>query len=314
MHTRREFMNLSLGLGAATLLPDWLSAHPLSPQAGELSLSVFSKHLQFLDYTAMAETAAAIGFDGVDLTVRPGGHVEPEKAVDDLPRAVEAIHKAGLKAEMMASDVNQVRDEVNQRVLTTAAEQGIRFYRLQYFRFAPEQEIPLALAEMNAQLRELATFNAKLGLAGAYQNHAGNRVGAAIWDIWHLLEGLEPQFLGCQYDVRHAVVEGGLSWEQGLRLIRPKINSLVLKDFIWEKSNGKWGVKNVPLGEGMVDFKRYFQLLKSLQIDVPVSMHFEYELAGANHGAKNLSKTDQKMVIEAMKRDLKKARALWAEA
>ena len=53
---------------------------------------------------------------------------------------------------------------------------------------------------------------------------------------------IDPQYLGCQYDIRHAVVEGGYSWENGLRLIQPQINSLVLKDFVWKQVEGKWKV------------------------------------------------------------------------
>ena len=56
-----------------------------------LNISVFSKHLQFLDYQDMANMAAQIGFDGVDLTVRPKGHVLPERVNQDLPKAIDAI-------------------------------------------------------------------------------------------------------------------------------------------------------------------------------------------------------------------------------
>ncbi|MDZ7723632.1 MAG: hypothetical protein U5R06_12725 [candidate division KSB1 bacterium] len=51
----------------------------------------------------MARTIAEIGFDGVDLTVRPGGHVLPENVTQDLPRAVKAIEKTGLKVPMMTT-------------------------------------------------------------------------------------------------------------------------------------------------------------------------------------------------------------------
>ena len=44
-----------------------------------LKIHIFSKHLQFLIYKDMAEAAAEMGFDGIDLTVRPNGHVLPER-------------------------------------------------------------------------------------------------------------------------------------------------------------------------------------------------------------------------------------------
>lgn len=278
-----------------------------------LSLHVFSKHLQFLNYRDMAEAAAEMGFDGIDLTVRRNGHVLPEKVEEDLPKAVEAIQSAGLLADMIASDVNNGLDPLHRRVLRTAAGLGVKRYRLGYVSFN-EEPIPKRLQELNLQMKQLAKFNQLLGIAGAYQNHAGTRVGAEVWEIWHLLEDLESGVMGCQYDIRHAVVEGGTSWTNGLKLIRPKINCIVLKDFVWKEVDGDWKVVNVPLGEGMVDFPAYFKLLKDYQVSVPVSIHFEYDLGGAEHGARELDAAGRKAVFEAMKRDVQFARSTWKNA
>src|SRR6185437_11041776 len=42
-----------------------------------LKVAAFSKHLQFLEGPELAQTAAGLGFDGIDITVRAGGHIEP---------------------------------------------------------------------------------------------------------------------------------------------------------------------------------------------------------------------------------------------
>src|SRR5690242_16019575 len=68
---------------------------------GKLKICVFSKHFQWTDVTEAAAMAAQIGFDGVDLTVRKGGHVLPENVERDLPKAVETVHKAGLATPMI---------------------------------------------------------------------------------------------------------------------------------------------------------------------------------------------------------------------
>lgn len=278
-----------------------------------LPLHVFSKHLQFLNYTDMAEAAAELGFNGVDLTVRRGGHVSPGRVEEDLPKAVEAIKAVGLLSDMMATNVNNSLEPLHRKVLRTAATEGIKRYRLGYVNFN-EQPIPERLAELNQQMKRLADYNRKLGIAGMYQNHAGTRVGGEIWEIWHLLAGLDPDVMGCQYDIRHAVVEGGTSWRNSLNLIRPKINSIVLKDFIWKKTGNNWKIVNVPLGEGMVDFDAYFKLLKAYRINVPVSMHFEYDLGGAEHGDREVPSTKRTAVFKAMKRDIEFARISWKNA
>lgn len=315
MISRRSFVKQTAFYSAAfALFPSFQTGSEfLQESDNELSLHVFSKHLQFLNYKDMADAAADIGFDGIDLTVRRNGHVLPERVGDDLPKAVEAIQQAGLLAEMMASDVNNALDPLHRRVLRAAADQGIKWYRLGYVNFN-DQPIPERLAELNEQMKHLARFNRMLGITGAYQNHAGTRVGAAIWDIWHLLADLEPDEIGCQYDIRHAVVEGGTSWKNGLKLIRPKINCIVLKDFIWKKVDNSWKLVNVPLGEGMVDFDAYFKMLKAFGLNVPVSIHFEYDLGGAEHGARDISAAQRKAVFEAMKRDVQFARTTWKNA
>lgn len=130
---------------AAGILP--LTMIPLNGLAtpkveDKLNISVFSKHLQFLDYQDMAKMAAQIGFDGVDLTVRPKGHVLPERVTQDLPKAIDAIGSAGFKPYMMTSGVNDAGDDTDQTVLKTAAELGIKFYRMGYFRYTKDGNIP----------------------------------------------------------------------------------------------------------------------------------------------------------------------------
>lgn len=46
-----------------------------------------------------------MGFDWIDLTVRPNGHVLPERVQDDLPRITEAMKSFLLKPNMICSNV-----------------------------------------------------------------------------------------------------------------------------------------------------------------------------------------------------------------
>lgn len=49
-------------------------------------------------------------FGGIDYTVRSGGDVNPEKVKEELPRAVEAAHAAGLKVEMISTNIVRAND------------------------------------------------------------------------------------------------------------------------------------------------------------------------------------------------------------
>lgn len=249
---------------------------------------VFTKCLQFLSYDKMAEVLVEHGFDGADLTVRPGGQVLPENVETDLPKAVKALLNAGIDSKMITTSVNNPEDKFTRPILKTMAEQGIRFYRMGYLDYDNSKSIPENLEAHKITFENLEKLNREFGIHGGYQNHSGRRVGGPVWDLYELLKDRDPEFIGVQYDVRHATVEGGVSWPLGMKLLAPWIRTTDIKDFIWEKNeNGGWRIKNVPLGEGMVDFKSYFELYKSLEIEGPVSVHYEYDLGGAEHGSRN---------------------------
>tara|TARA_R110002074_G_scaffold7401_1_gene31816 strand:- start:50122 stop:51087 length:966 start_codon:yes stop_codon:yes gene_type:complete len=313
--SRRNFVKLSsTGLMA---MPVFGIENPfqleLSNTNDDIEVYLFSKHLQFLDYNEMSSVASKLGFDGLDLTVRPKGHVLPERVDADLPKAVTAMKKHGLKAKLMTTNVLDVENIEHKTVLETASKLGLTHYRSGWLTYPEEQSIAASQELYGAQFKKLEELNTKLNLIGCYQNHAGKHVGAPIWDLIPILEATNNTNFGCQYDIRHAVVEGGTSWELGLQVIQPYIKSIVIKDFKWGEVNGEWKPINTPLGDGMIDFKRYFSLLKKYKINVPISLHLEYDLGGAEHGANEISIAKED-VYRQMKSDLDFLKETWRNA
>ncbi|MGD1890621.1 MAG: sugar phosphate isomerase/epimerase family protein [Cyclobacteriaceae bacterium] len=318
-YDRRSFLNtMALAGGALSsglISPTESKAKSAMnlPEEDSMTIHVFSKHLQFLDYPEMAEVSAEVGFDGVDLAVRPRGHVLPENVKTDLPRAVKAIKDAGLTAKLMTTAIINAQESVNETVLKAASEQGIQYYRTNWLRYQDGDDVVTVIPEFQKKLAALAKLNEKYGMYGGYQNHAGVRyVGAPIWDIAYMLREIDHPNLGSQYDIRHATVEGGLAWPLGLQYIHPHINTLVIKDFRWEKIDGKWKVYNTPLGEGMVDFPAFFQKVKELQIQAPISLHFEYEMPEEDDSLSEAEKVKQ--TITVMQKDVNALRGYISDA
>lgn len=301
--SRRKFI-AGLAAAGASVPMFGMAKSASKEQVDKMKVCVFSKHLQWLDYQGMAATAAEIGFDGIALTVRPKGHVLPERVEDDLPKAVEAVNRAGLKVYMITTAIRDPNDVHTEKILKTASQLGIKYYRLGYLKYDDSLGIEKSLEAHKATLSELAKMNKQYKIHGAYQNHAGTRVGGPVWDIWYLIKDLDPKWIGCQYDIKHATHEGGRSWPLGLKLLNKYIKITAIKDFKWVKEDGKWQGQNVPLSEGMVDFIAYFKLVKQLDISGPISMHFEYPLGGADKGRSELS-IDNNKVLSAMRKDLK---------
>jgi len=278
------------------------------PAADKPAICIFSKHLQFLDYEAAAETAVEIGFDGVDLAVRPRGHVLPQHVERDLPKAVEAMKKAGLTVPMMTTAITSVDSPHTQGILETAAGLGIGYYRMGYYRYDKNRPMQAVMDEFQRQGTALAALNEKLNITACYQNHAGARyVGAPIWDLGMMLRQIDSAYLGCQYDIRHATVEGGQAWPLGLEYIYPYIHNIVVKDFHWAQDEaGKWYVKNVPVGAGMVDFAQFLSLLKAKGFEGPISLHVEYKFHEQDEPVASM----RQKAVETMKRDVQALRTL----
>lgn len=312
--SRRNFLKNTAITGA--FLPfvhgNLLATDPI-PSQERLKVYIFSKHLQFLDYNELAQAAVDMGFDGVDLSVRPKGHVLPERVEEDLPKAVEAFRKAGFAPLLMTTAVEDAHDKKDKTVLDTASKLGFKYYRMNWYAYPQDGSMPEALERLGQKVKELGALNKELGLTGYYQNHAGTLVGASVWEIAELLKHVDTRYMGVQYDIRHAMVEGFASWPNGLRRVQSQIRSLTIKDFKWQQQNGVWTVQDTPMGEGLIDFNNYFKLLKKYKINVPVSLHIEYPLGGVEHGNTKIT-IDKQEVFKAMKKDLQKVHELWQQA
>lgn len=268
-----------------------------------MKICVFSKQLQWLNYTDMASHVAEMGFDGIDLTVRNNGHVLPERVAEDLPKAAEAAKKAGIEISMISTDIRDVNETYTGKILTTAASLGIRRYRVAGLNYSKDLDIMANLDLIKAKFTRLAEMNKKLGLYGYYLNHSGEGFGSSIWDLWLTLKDIDPKYMGSQFDINHSTIAGAFSWPVDLQLIQKYVQTTVIRDFMWDKNKNVLEAKQVPLGEGLVNFKKYFELVKKYDISGPICLMCDYDIAGAQHGATKLTGSPD-IVFNAMRKDL----------
>jgi len=312
--TRRKFLkNVSASALAAPFVSSAISTCTPQQIDDQLEVHLFSKHLQFLSIKDAAQMAKEMGFSGLDLTVRPKGHILPENVKSELPKAIADIKSAGSTCKMMTTAISDVAHPLDIDVIKTASREGIQFYRCDWFKYREDMSLEASLDYYQEKVRELGEVNKAHYIIGCYQNHSGIKVGASVWEVKRILETVDSKFFGAQYDIRHAVAEGGRSWTNGVKLLKDQMKTIVLKDFKWGKVDGKWKIVNVPIGEGMVDFNAYFKLLKKLEVKPPVSLHLEYPLGGAEKGKSEIT-VDRTVVYDAMKSDLALVQKLWKDA
>src|SRR5580692_3486448 len=258
--SRRALLSTGAAL-CASGLPS--SAAEEKSAGGKLKVAIFSKHLQFLRGEALATGAAEIGFDGIDLAVRKGGHVEPERVRQDLPNLVAIIRSHGLEVPMLTTDIVDAETPHAEDVLKVMTELGIHHYRWNNFRYDADRPIARQLDDLKPRVAKLAALNSRYQAGAMYHTHSGiGLVGASIWDLYILLKDFDPKAVGVNYDVGHAVIEGGVGgWIDSFQILGPHLRGIAVKDFVWaEDSSGNWKPQWKPLGEGMVHLPQFFTM------------------------------------------------------
>ena len=314
---RSALYALGLAPAASDPRPALTEPRPGAPSgpSGKQKVAIFSKHLLFLHGNDLPEAAAKIGFDGIDLAVRKGGHVAPERVKQDLPGLVTAIRQHHLEVPMLTTDIADVDTPYGEDILRVMSELGIRHYRWGGFKYTDNQPLAAQIEAFKPRVERLAALNTRYGVGAMYHTHSGiNLVGAPIWDLHEILRGMDPKAVGVNYDIGHATVEGGFGgWIDSFRITGEYVRGIAVKDFLWKKNaRERWIPAWTPLGEGMVRFPEFFSMVAAMRFSGPLQLHFEYPLGGAEEGKSNVTNRDE--VYAAMSRDLKRLRGYLAGA
>ena len=289
--SRREFLRQAT-LFASCIPALWAS--DATNKLGELPPIVgFSKPFQQLSPEAVAELVEEVGWDGIECSVRPQGHIEPERVAEDLPRLAAALRGRGKHVHILATTITSLDEPNVEKVLRTAADLGVQTIRLGYWRYRDNDQPPVRVQELRPALRDLEAACRTLGLRAGYQNHSGrDLVGGPVWDILPLIQEINSPHLGMCFDLGHATVEGGLSWPIDARAVEPYLVALFVKDFVWQETPRGWRPAWCPLGGGMIP-RSYLRGLMAKGVRVPINQHHEYELG------------DRATMVKHLQRDLK---------
>ncbi len=306
--SRRDFIGLASGACAGSFALNMGAARAPAVQGSYRGpFCFFSKPLPQMDWRHLAQSAKRVGFGGIDLTVRPEGHVLPEKAAADLPRAVAAIRAEGLEVPMITTALVSADDPTARPILSTASKLRIPYFKAGYYLYKLA-DVRRELAEAGEQFRGLAALAGEYGIQLGYHNHE-EYIGAPVWDMASIIGPLDPKWVGFYFDPRHATAEGGVgAWKIATNLVLPRLKMIAVKDFYWEKTAQGWRDVNCPLGQGMVDWKYFFKAVAQASFQGPMSLHIEYEVRGRTRLA------HEENILATAQRDLEFLKARVREA
>jgi len=242
-----------------------------------MRLILFSKMFQSMPMEKFADLAADMSFEGIDLTVRPGGHVEPKEVLENLPEAVKIFEDRGLKVPMITTSIVSADELYAKETFSKASELGIKYIKLGYWRYEGFGHIERQIKEVRRKLKEIEGLCRDYGVTAGLHIHSGMFITAEPAVVRIILDGFDPRYIGAYIDPGHMAVEGGLAgWLMGMDILSDRIVMVAVKDFGWFKTDRGWVARTVPLGEGLVPWEKVFKILKDINFNGPVSLHSEY--------------------------------------
>jgi sugar phosphate isomerase/epimerase len=242
----------------------------------------YSQNMEKVPYPQLGMIAQQIGYEGVDLTVMDGGHVNPRIANVDLVRAVESVRGPGLEVPMISTNLTTINDPTAYAVLAITGHTQVHLFRMGFWpygfnRTSSPSDIPRRLAQVRADITTLVAYGQRTEMIAMFPNRAGAFVGEALWDAQSVIGEMDAQWVGYYFDPSQATAEGGVSgWEIALRLVLPRLRAVALQDFTWVKAGNAWKMQMCPMGEGVVDWQAFFGILAQARFTGPLSIHMEY--------------------------------------
>lgn len=266
------------GAGAsAQTAPPTRAKQPSKPRTTP-EVCLYSKLIVKVEYENLGMVLRDMGFDGCDLSVEPGGHVPPEQASADLMRAIEAVNGVGLDVPILSTSIVSGADPNGRQVMGIAGFMQIPLIRPGYWRYSNAPDLDARLAEVQREMMTLASIGRAYNMATCMHNMAGDYVGASLWDVNTIFRGIDPRWVGYNFDPGYATQQSGIEGAAvALRLALPRIKAVTVRDFYWAKDGGTWKATGCPLGEGMVDWSAFFTALARVRFVGPISISMSYQ-------------------------------------
>ena len=266
---------------------------------------MFIKHLQTLPLPDAARAIKELGFDGVDLTVRPNGSVTPERVKEGLPEAIRVLHDWGLSVPLVTTAITSASEPHARGILESAAAAGIREAKLGYVPVKEFGTFQSKLEEFHRELDGLEKLAKSTGVRVNLHLHSGAYLTSLAAAVWWLIKDRDPTAVGAYVDPGHMFVEGGRDgWRLGLDLLHKRIALVAVKDLVWEQKpeealgKNRWVTRIAPLERGAVPWPDVFGFLKKSGFDGWISVHSEYQ------GWHSWQDLDVDGVIEQTRKDL----------
>jgi sugar phosphate isomerase/epimerase len=277
-----------------------------------------SKFFHALSVPALAAKARELGFDGIDVIVRPGHPVNPANVKTALPKAVAAWKAEGLTCPMATAPVTLVNPDASEvePLYAGCAAAGVPRVKIGFFPFTPGDEYWALVDAARKALEGFARVGETCGVQTVYQVHSGPVLGSNCAGLMHLLRGLDPRWVGAYPDLGHMVLDGE-DYPMGLAMLGAHLSIVGIKDAYHAPqpagSEPPFVPRFVKVGSGAVNWRRALGALKELGFDGDFSVHTEYDFDEAIIRQVGYADATPPHLEEWAKADAAYLRKVWVE-
>jgi sugar phosphate isomerase/epimerase len=199
-----------------------------SDMAINVTWSVFTKSWK-MPLPELGRFIKGLGFDGIELPVRPGFQVEPEKAGKDLPAAAKVLADFGVRIVSVAGSTDE-------RTIAACGAAGIPTIRVCEHVDPKKGGYVAVEREIQARYDALVPTLRKHGVAIGVQNHCDANIASAMC-VLHLIEKYDPRQVAAVWDPCHCALNGE-DPELAADFLWPRLCLVNLKNAYWRLKTG----------------------------------------------------------------------------
>ena len=259
--------------------------------------SVFTKPWREPQVGALGELVAGMGFDAVELPVRPGYQVTPDEVSTALSAAARELARSGVGIASIASGTDEA-------TFAACADAGVPFIRIM---------VPIGVngyaatgTEIRRVLAGLSERAERYGVRVAVQPHYDDYIADSS-ELFALLQDVDPRHVAAIWDSAHDALARKRP-EHGLELLWPWLGIVNLKSAYYEWVDEPASAFGDPVWEpvftdarsGMAEWGRALAYLAERGFAGPICLTAEY--------------TDESDLVAKVTRDLEYAQSLRAAA
>lgn len=194
----------------------------------KIDYTVFTKPWKTAPLPKLAAFVHDLGFQGVELPVRPGYQVEPQKVTTDLKEAAKILGDHGVK-------IGTVAGPTDEATIAACAESGVPIIRI-CVKIDPKVGYLAEEARIKKEYEALVPILDQHKVAIGIQNHADYNVNHAM-GIRTLIGDFDPKHFCAVLDQAHCGLNGEPP-EYAIDIVWSHLRVMNLKSAFWVRTNG----------------------------------------------------------------------------